>query len=180
VGRDTQVALICGEDAVGSVIDAVAAARGNKEIVRIVSVERVEGFGGGGGSEHYGTFWGLGGVLGPGPICASMVFGSTVTGGAYPGPPGTVVAHLVSRATTIKNLRGRVFGPPGMGNSLDITLLLGGGLTALTINFAGAVDEASDLVNTVPVVPGNKIGWRFDYAGGPPEVDFAMLTWEET
>jgi hypothetical protein len=43
-GRERKTAIVCGADAVGSVVDVPAAARGNKELVRIVSVERVDGF----------------------------------------------------------------------------------------------------------------------------------------
>ncbi len=48
MGRERLVAVVCGEDAVVDLINIVAAARGNKEIVRVVSVERIDGFGGGG------------------------------------------------------------------------------------------------------------------------------------
>lgn len=48
MGRERLVAVACGSDAVGSALDILAAARGNKEVVRLVSVEKVGGFGGGG------------------------------------------------------------------------------------------------------------------------------------
>jgi len=73
----------------------------------------------------------------------------------------------VPRAGTVKSLVVRHNSPPGNGNPVVYTVMKNGVATLLTATLAtGAVGQASDLVNTVAVVLGDRISLRATKALG--------------
>jgi hypothetical protein len=73
----------------------------------------------------------------------------------------------VTRAGTLRNLFVRHNSAAGNGNNIVYTVMKNGVATAITVPLAtGAVGQASDLVNTVAVVAGDRISLRGSKAAG--------------
>jgi hypothetical protein len=73
----------------------------------------------------------------------------------------TITDHPCPRAGTLKNLFVRHNAADGNGNTVVYTVMLNGVATLLTVTLAtGAIGQASDLVNSVVVAQGDRIGLR--------------------
>ncbi len=67
----------------------------------------------------------------------------------------------LSRGGTLKNFFARHNSGPGNANTVVYTVLVNGVATAITVTLAAnAVAQASDLVNTVAVVAGDRVSIR--------------------
>jgi hypothetical protein len=71
--------------------------------------------------------------------------------------PTTPIPIPLSRAGTLQRLRVHVENPGGNGLPVVYTVAVNGVPTALTVSLASTGTDASDLVNTVPVLAGDLV-----------------------
>lgn len=111
--------------------------------------------------------------------------GSTTPRYLYPGwdsggAPTVIRNRVMPRAGTIRNLFVQHNTGNGNGNPVDYTVVLNGGLTALTVSKAsGAIGSASNTTDTVAVVQGDLIALVATKAAGTGNGNFDVIVTAE-
>lgn len=152
-------AVVSGKTAVGQLISIPAAARGNKDVVRLISAERLKVNESGGGLLSWTAIHDAGAA---GPYMNRWGNENRLRSAAF--VPRIDVQ--VPRAGTIRNLFVNAEVAPGAGETFTFTLEVNAGATLLVAVITGAGTFGSNIVNQITVAAGNRLRMAFTFSGG--------------